>query len=138
MCKSPTKFVSWLALSLLAIAIMPVQAERCAVEDRQEPRESWVTFPLGGLALDRTQAPGPFEEGTKGRLYFRPPHQRPRAVDAIVGRIDRDGVMFRFIGPSIAPPPFDSQAHHVRLSGSWVWTWAPPSAHRSKKAHESD
>lgn len=102
---------------------MRIQVEQCDVEDRQVPRAGWVTFPLGGLVLDRTEAPGPFEEGTKGRLYFLPPHQRPRAVDAMVGRTDRDEVMFRFIGPSIAPPPLDAQARQVRLSASWIWTW---------------
>jgi hypothetical protein len=61
------------------------------------------------------------EEGTKGRLYFLPPHRRPRAVDAIVERIDRDGVVFRFVGPTVAPPPVDPRGRHVRLSASWLW-----------------
>lgn len=65
----------------------------------------------------------PLEEGTKGRLYFLPPHRRPRAVDAIVERIDWDGVVFRFVGPTIAPPPVDPRARHVRLSASWLWAW---------------
>lgn len=62
----------------------------------------------------------PLKGGTKGRLYFLPPHWRPRMVEAIVWRIDLDGVVFRFTGPSFAPPP---ATRAVRSSGSWMWTW---------------
>lgn len=76
------------------------------------------------VKLHRGYASSPFDEGTKGRLYFLPPNQRPRAVDAIVGRVEQHSVVFHFVGPAVAPPPIDPQAQCVRLSGSWLWASA--------------
>jgi hypothetical protein len=91
-----------------------------------EYRDGWMKFPLAegdGRATTR------FEEGIRGRLYSLAPHLRPSAVDAIVWRADRDGVVFRFTGPVIAPPPLSTipRERQFHLSGSWVWTWAAAS-----------
>jgi hypothetical protein len=87
-----------------------------------ETRDGWLRAPLidlspGGAKVRLTE---PLKEGTKGRLYFLPPHWRSRAVEAIVWRIDLDGVVLRFTGPSMTPPP---AARAVRAPGSWLWTW---------------
>lgn len=87
-----------------------------------ETRAGWLRLPLidlnpGGAKVRLTEA---LKEGTKGRLYFLPPHWRPRAVEAIVWRIDLDGVVLRFPGPSITLPPVPRA---VRPPGSWLWTW---------------
>lgn len=96
----------------------------------EEYRDGWVKFPVAGLSLDGSteRALEPFKEGTKGRLFFFAPNSRPGAVDARVSRIDRDGVVFRFTGPAVAPPPLDAipSARRVRLSGAWLWTWEGP------------
>jgi hypothetical protein len=62
----------------------------------------------------------PLKEGSTGRLYFLPPHWRPRVVEAIVWRIDLDGVVLRFNAPSLDPPP---AACDVRSPSSWIRTW---------------
>ena len=83
-----------------------------------------MRFPIGEMRSPDGAAVRPFKLGAKGRLHsVAPPHVRPRAVDAVVCRIDRDGVVFRFTGPSIAPPPLGAgpSARQVRLSGSWLW-----------------
>jgi hypothetical protein len=82
-----------------------------------ETRDGLVRLPLidlspGGAKVRLTE---PLKEGTKGRLYFLPPHWRPRAVEAIVWRIDLDGVVLHFNTPNIAPPP--------TVLDSWFWTW---------------
>jgi hypothetical protein len=87
-----------------------------------ETRDGWLRTPLidlspGGAKVRLTE---PLTEGTKGRLYFLPPHWRPRVVEAIVWRIDLDGIVLRFTGPSIGPP---AAARAVRSPGSWLWTW---------------
>jgi hypothetical protein len=87
-----------------------------------ETRDGWLRAPLidlspGGAKVRLTE---PLKEGTKGRLYFLPPHWRSRAVEAVVWRIDLDGAVLRFTGPSITPPP---ATRIVRSSGSWLWTW---------------
>jgi hypothetical protein len=87
-----------------------------------ETRDCWVRLPLidlspGGAKVRLTEV---LKEGTKGRLYFLPPHWRPRAVEAIVWRIDLDGVVLRFTGSSFAPAP---AARAVRSPDSWLWTW---------------
>ena len=87
-----------------------------------ETRDGWLNVPLidvspGGA---KVRVMEPLKEGTKGRLYFLSPHWRPRMVEAIVWRIDLDGVVLRFAGPSIALPP---AARAVRSPGSWLWTW---------------
>ena len=96
----------------------------------EEYRDGWAKFPVAGLSLDGSaeRALGPFKEGTKGRLFFFAPNLRPGAVDARVSKIDRDGVVFRFTGPAIAPPPLDAipSARRVHLSGTWLWTWEAP------------
>jgi hypothetical protein len=71
-----------------------------------ETRDGWLRLPLidlspPGAKVRLTEA---LREGTKGRLYFLPPHWHPPAVEAIVWRIDLDGVVLRFTGPSITPP----------------------------------
>ena len=71
-----------------------------------ETRDGWLRLPLidlnpGGAKVRLTEVP---KEGTKGRLYFLPPHWRPRAVEAIVWRIDLDGIVLRFTDASITPP----------------------------------
>jgi PilZ domain len=87
-----------------------------------ETRDGLLRLPLidlspGGAKVRLTE---PLKEGTKGRLYFLPPHWRPRAVEAIVWRIDLDGVVLRFNSPNIAPSP---AARDVRPPDSWLWTW---------------
>ena len=67
-----------------------------------ETRDGWLRLPLidlspGGAKVRLTE---PLEEGSTGRLYFLPPHWRPRAVEAIVWRIDLDGVVLLFLGPT--------------------------------------
>jgi hypothetical protein len=85
-----------------------------------------VKFPLEDIRSPDGAAVRPFKLGAKGHLHsVAPPHVRPRAVEAEVWRIDPDGVVFRFTGPSIAPPPLEAgpRARQVRLSGSWMWAW---------------
>lgn len=70
-----------------------------------ETRDGWMRLPLidlnpGGAKVRLTE---PLKEGIKARLYFLPPHWRPRAVEAIVWRIDLDGVVLLFTGRSITP-----------------------------------
>ena len=43
-------------------------------------------------------------EGTRGRVYFLPPHWDPRVVEAIVWRIDLDGVVLRFNDQGLGTP----------------------------------
>jgi hypothetical protein len=70
-----------------------------------ETLDGWLRLPLidlnqGGAKVRLTE---PLKEGSKARLYFLPPHWRPRAVEAIVWRIDLDGVVLFFTGRSITP-----------------------------------
>lgn len=44
-------------------------------------------------------------EGTRGRVYFLPPHWDSRVVEAIVWRIDLDGIVLRFTDPSLGTRP---------------------------------
>lgn len=44
-------------------------------------------------------------QGTRGRVYFLPPHWHPRAVEAIVWRLDLDGIVLRFTDVSLGTPP---------------------------------
>lgn len=44
-------------------------------------------------------------EGTSGRVYFLPPHWHPGMVEAIVCRIDLDGIVLRFTDASLGTPP---------------------------------
>src|SRR5580700_3009117 len=72
-----------------------------------ETRDGWLRLPLidlspGGAKVRLTER---LKEGTKGCLYFLPPHWRSRAVETIVWRSDLDGVVLRFTGASITPPP---------------------------------
>jgi hypothetical protein len=99
-----------------------------------EYRDGWVKLPLGGLSSDsaKVHLNEAFKEGTKRRLYFLSLHLRPRAVDATVWRIDRDDVVFRFTGPSIAPPLLDRipSARQVPLSGALALDLEEPAAMR--------
>ena len=76
-----------------------------------ETREGWLLrLPLidlspGGVKVHLTER---LTAGTSGRVYFLPPHWRPRVVEATVSRIDLDGIVLRFTDSSIAP----SQASH--------------------------
>jgi len=88
-----------------------------------ETRDGLLRLPLidlspGGAKVRLTE---PLKEGTKGRLYFLPPHWRPRAVETIVWRVDLDGVVLRFNSPNIVPPP--------AAIGSWLWTWEAQGCH---------
>jgi hypothetical protein len=71
-----------------------------------ETREGWllrlpvIDLSPGGAKVHLTER---LTAGTSGRVYFLPPHWRPRVVDAIVSRIDLDGIVLRFTDPSIAP-----------------------------------
>jgi hypothetical protein len=72
-----------------------------------ETRDGWLRLPLidlspGGAKVRLTER---LTEGTRGRLYFLPPHWHPRAVDAIVWRIDLDGIVLRFANSSLGAPP---------------------------------
>jgi len=72
-----------------------------------ETREGWLLrLPLidlspGGAKVRLTER---LTEGTRGRVYFLPPHWHPRVVEAIVWRIDLDGIVLRFTD-SIGTPP---------------------------------
>ena len=44
-------------------------------------------------------------EDTGGRVYFLPPHWNPRVVEAVVWRIDPDGIVLRFTDPSFGTSP---------------------------------
>lgn len=92
-----------------------------------ETRDGWIRLPLVDLSPSgaKVHITEPLKEGTRGRLYFLPPHWRARTVEAIVWRVDLDGVVFFFTGLGIAPP---SSARGTRPAGSWLWTWkaAPP------------
>lgn len=87
-----------------------------------ETRDGWLRLPLIDLSPGgaKVRLSEPLKQGTKGRLYFLPPHWRPRAVEAIVWRVDLDGVVLLFTGASITPP---SAADDVRPPDSWLWTW---------------
>ena len=98
-----------------------------------EGRDGLVKLPLSPRQASPMEA---FTEGKKGRLYFRFPHLRPGAVDAIVQQIDRDTAVFRLAGPIIAPPPLDTvpTERQVLLAGAWVWTWEESKAKHSGPA----
>jgi len=92
-------------------------------------RDGWAKFPFGDMSSPDGAtgcSTGLFKVGTKGHLHsLSPPHAHSRALDAIVWRIDRDGVVFHFTGLSIAPPPLETvpRARQVRLSNAWLWAW---------------
>jgi len=73
-----------------------------------ETREGWLLrLPLidlspGGAKVRLTEH---LTEGTRGRVYFLPPHWHPRMVEAIVWRIDLDGIVLRFTDASLGTPP---------------------------------
>ena len=68
-----------------------------------ETGEGWLLhLPLidlsrGGAKVRLTER---LKEGTRGRVYFLPPHWQPRAVEARVWRIDLDGIVLRFTDSS--------------------------------------
>ncbi len=68
-----------------------------------ETSEGWLLqLPLidlspGGAKVRLTER---LKGGTRGRVYFLPPHWQPRAVEAIVWRIDLDGIVLRFTDSS--------------------------------------
>jgi hypothetical protein len=76
-----------------------------------ETREGWllqlpvIDLSPGGAKVHLTER---LTAGTSGRVYFLPPHWRPRVVNAIVSRIDLDGIVLRFTDPSIAPSQVSS------------------------------
>jgi hypothetical protein len=73
-----------------------------------ETREGWLLrLPLidlsrGGAKVRFTER---LTEGTMGRVYFLPPHWDPSVVEAIVWRIDLDGIVLRFTDSSLGTPP---------------------------------
>ena len=89
--------------------------------------DGWAKIPTGDADA---RASAGLKEGTRGRLYFRAPYLRPAAVNAVVWRLDRDGVVFRLMGPPIAPPPLEIVPAdcQFRLSGSSIWTWEEPTS----------
>lgn len=56
----------------------------------------------GGAKVRLTEG---LAEGTSGRVYFLPPHWHPRVVEAIVWRIDLDGIVLRFTDVNLGTPP---------------------------------
>ncbi len=87
-----------------------------------ETRDGSSRIPLIDLSPSgaKVRLTKPLKEGTKGRLYFLPPHWRSRAVEAVVWRIDLDGIVLRFTVADVGTPP---AARTVRSAGSWLWTW---------------
>lgn len=88
-----------------------------------ETREGLLRVPLidlspGGAKVRLTES---LKEGARGRLYFLPPHWRPRVVEGIVWRVDLDGVAFLFTGPKVMASRGISRC--VRPPDSWLWTW---------------
>jgi hypothetical protein len=73
-----------------------------------ETREGWllrlpvIDLSPGGAKVRLTER---LTEGTRGRVYFLPPHWDPRVVEAIVWRIDLDGIVLRFTDLSLSTPP---------------------------------
>ena len=47
-------------------------------------------------------------EGTRGRVYFLPPYCNPQGVEAIVWRIDLDGIVLRFTDSSFGTSPAEA------------------------------
>ena len=76
-----------------------------------ETREGWLlSLPLidlgpGGAKVRLTER---LTEGTTARVYFLPPQWHPRVVEAIVWRIDLDGIVLRFTDASITPRQLSS------------------------------
>jgi hypothetical protein len=62
-----------------------------------------IDVSAGGAKVRLTQQ---VAEGTRGRVYFLPPRWNPRMVEAIVWRIDLDGIVLRFTG-SLGTPPVE-------------------------------
>jgi len=56
----------------------------------------------GGAKVHLTER---LTEGTRARVYFLPPHWYLRAVEAIVWRIELDGIVLRFTDSSLGTPP---------------------------------
>jgi hypothetical protein len=56
----------------------------------------------GGAKVHLTER---LTEGTKARVYFLPPHWYLRAVEAIVWRIELDGIVLRFTDSRLGTPP---------------------------------
>jgi hypothetical protein len=97
-----------------------------------ETRDGWLRLPLidlspGGAKVRLTE---PLKEGAPGRLYFLPPHWRPRAVEVIVWRMDLDGAVLLFTGASITPP---AALRDVPPPDSWLWTWEARAPSREGK-----
>ena len=73
-----------------------------------ETREGWLLrLPLINLSPGgaKVRLMERLTEGTRGRVYFLPPHWDPRVIEAIVWRIDLDGIVLRFAGSSLGTPP---------------------------------
>jgi hypothetical protein len=95
-----------------------------------------LRLPFGTTEASATEA---FKEGMTGRLYFRFPHLRPGAVDAVVQEINWDSAVFRLTGPCIAPPPIDTipKERLVPLAGLWLWSWDASDANPSAQLRSS-
>jgi hypothetical protein len=76
-----------------------------------ETREGWllrlpvIDLSPGGAKVRFTER---LTEGKRGRVYFLPPHWHPRMVEAVVWRIDLDGIVLRFSDASITPSQVSS------------------------------
>jgi hypothetical protein len=56
----------------------------------------------GGAKVHLTER---LTEGTRARVYFLPPHWYLRAVEAIVWRVELDGIVLRFTDSSLGTRP---------------------------------
>ncbi len=61
-----------------------------------------INLSPGGAKVRFTER---LKEGTKGRIYFLPPDWHPRVAEAIVWRIDLDGIVLRFTDAELGTPP---------------------------------
>ena len=61
-----------------------------------------INLSPGGAKVRLTER---LTEGTRGRVYFLPPLWHPRVAEAIVWRIDSDGIVLRFADSDLGTPP---------------------------------
>jgi hypothetical protein len=73
-----------------------------------------IDVSAGGAKVRLTEQ---LAEGTRGRVYFLPPHWNPQVVEAIVWRIELDGIVLRFTD-SLGTPPTEGA---VRKSDRRQW-----------------
>lgn len=61
-----------------------------------------INLSHGGAKVRLTER---LTEGTRGRIYFLPPDWHPRVAEAIVWRVDLDGIVLRFADSDLGTPP---------------------------------